>query len=42
MNTKTSQIDVVQTSRRKVLFASLLAFILAAAILSVFILPAES
>ncbi|MDF1832393.1 MAG: hypothetical protein P1U52_08560 [Porticoccaceae bacterium] len=41
MNTKTSQIDVVQTSRRKVLFASLLAFILAAAILSVFILPAE-
>lgn len=41
MNTKTSQIVVLQTDKRRVLLASLLAFILAAAILSVFILPAE-
>ena len=41
MNTETSQIVVLQTNKRKVLLASSLAFILAAAILSVFILPAE-
>ena len=41
MNTKTSQTVVLQTDKRRVLLASLLAFILAAAVLSVFILPAE-
>ena len=41
MNTKTSQTVVLQTDKRRVLLASLLAFILAAAVLCVFILPAE-
>ncbi len=41
MNTKASQTVVLQTNRSKVLLASLLALILAAAILSAFILPAE-
>jgi len=41
MNTKTAEIVVLQTSRRKVLVATALAFIIAALILSAFILPAE-
>ncbi len=41
MSTKTSQIEVFEASRSRILFGSLLALVLAAAILVAFILPAE-
>jgi hypothetical protein len=41
MSTKTSDIVVLQTGKGKVLLASLLALLVAAVVLSVFILPAE-
>ena len=41
MNSKTSDTEVLPASKGKVLLAALLAFILAAVVLSVFILPAE-
>jgi len=41
MNSKTSDAVVLQTSKGRVLLAVLLAFILAAVVLTVFILPAE-
>jgi len=41
MNTKTSDTVVLQTGKRSVLLASLLAFILAVVVLGAFILPAE-
>ncbi|MBQ0719135.1 MAG: hypothetical protein KBT88_12255 [Gammaproteobacteria bacterium] len=41
MNTRTSEIVVLQTDKRKILLATLLALLVAAVILGVFILPAE-
>ena len=41
MNTNTSKMVVLQTDKRRILLATLLALVLAAAVLTVFILPAE-